>query len=132
VRASLGVAEESTDALIQLRADDVFEPAGLRVGLGVVGGESVFKKTFGQPMPAHDAARALAPHRRKLGLAVLQFDQVSLAHPAQGSCRRLIVKNGKTASGSRCLQRLDVGRFALFAANPDLFKKVIEANLVVG
>ena len=85
MRASLGVAEESTDALIQLRADDVFEPTCLCVGLGVVYGESIFEEAFSQPMPAHDASRALAAHWRKLRLTVLHFDQVPLAHPTQGS-----------------------------------------------
>src|SRR5277367_4581853 len=133
VRARLGMAEERTDALIQLRADDVFEPASLRMCLAVVDGESIFEEAFREPVPAHDAPRALASHRRKLRLAVLQFDQMPFAHPAQGFCRRPLGKNGKFASGSGCLQqRLDVRRLALFAANPDLLKKVIEANLIVG
>lgn len=85
MRTSLRVAEKGADALIELRADDMFEPACLRVSLGVIGGESVFEEAFGQPMPAHDASRALAAHWRKLGLAILQFDQMPLAHPAQRS-----------------------------------------------
>src|SRR5580692_1234350 len=85
VRTGLGMAEECADALIELRADDVLEPAGLRVRFGVVDGESIFEKAFGQPMPAHDPSCALATHRRKLRLAVLQFDQMPLAHAAQGS-----------------------------------------------
>ena len=127
------MAEKRADALIQLRADDVLEPACLRVSLGVVDGESIFEEAFSQPMSAHNAPRALAAHRRELRLAVLHFDQVPLAHPAQGSCRRPVGKNRKFASGSGCLQqRLNVRRLAFFAANPDLLKKVIEANLVVG
>ena len=47
VRACLRMAEERADALIQFRADDVFETAGLRVGLGVVSRESVFEEAFG-------------------------------------------------------------------------------------
>ena len=85
MRARLGMAEERADALIEFRADDVFEPAGLRVSLGIVDGKSVFEEAFSQPMPAHDAPRALAAHRRKLRLAVLQFDQMPLAHAAQSS-----------------------------------------------
>jgi hypothetical protein len=125
------MAEERANALIQLWADDVFEPACLRVGLGVVYGKSIFEEPFSQPMAAHDPPRALAANWRKLRLAVLQFDQMPFAHPAQGPCRRLIVKNGKFTCRSGSLQRLNVGRLALFAANPYLFKKVIETNLVV-
>ena len=133
MRASLGMAEERADALIELRANDVFEPTGLRVRLGVVYGESIFEEAFSQPMPAHHAPRALAAHRCKLRFAVLQFDQMPFAHPTQSSCGRPLGKNGKFASGSGCLQqRLDVRRLALFAANPYLFQKVIEANFVIG
>ena len=39
--------EERADALIEFRADDVFEPAGLRVRFGVVDGESVLEEAFG-------------------------------------------------------------------------------------
>src|SRR5467141_1258687 len=44
VRASFGVSEERANALVQLRADDVFELAGLRVGLGIFDGKSVLEK----------------------------------------------------------------------------------------
>ena len=133
MRASLRMAEERADALIQFGTDNVFEPAGLRMGLGVVDGKSVFEEAFREPMPAHYASRALAPYRSKLRFAVLHFDQMPLAHPAQGSSRRPVGKNGKFASGSGCLQqRLNVRRLALFAAYPDLLKEVIEANLVIG
>ena len=127
------MAKERANALIQLRADDVLEPACLRVRLSVVDGESVLEEAFSQPMSAHDATRTLAAHRGELRFAVLQFDQVPLAHPAQGSCRRSLGKNGKFASGPGGLQKgLNVRRLALFAANPDLLKEVIESNLVVG
>jgi hypothetical protein len=85
VWASLRMAEERADTLIEFGADDVLEPAGLRVRLGVIDGESVLEEAFGQPMPSHNASCALAAHWRKLRLAVLHFDQVPLAHPAQGS-----------------------------------------------
>jgi hypothetical protein len=133
VRASLRMAKERANALIQLRADDVLEPACLRVRLSVVDGESVLEEAFSQPMSAHDATRTLAAHRGELRFAVLQFDQVPFAHAAQGFCRRPLGKNGKFASGSGCLQqRLNVRRLAFFAANPYLLKKVIEPNLVIG
>jgi len=43
VRAGFWVAEERADALVQFRADDVFELAGLCVCFGFVDGKSVFK-----------------------------------------------------------------------------------------
>ena len=83
VRASLGMAEKRAYTLIEFGADDVFEPAGLRVGLSVINGESVFEEALCQTMATHDTSCPLAAHRRKLCLAVLQFDQMALAHPAQ-------------------------------------------------
>jgi len=127
------MAKERADALIEFGTDDVLEPACLCMGLGIVYGKSVFEEAFRQPMPAHYASRALAAHRRKLRLAVLDFDQMPLAHSAQSSCCRPLGKNGKFASGSGGLQKgLNVRRLALFTANPYLLKKVIESNLVVG
>jgi hypothetical protein len=66
------MTEECADALVQLRADDVFEFAGLRVRFGIVNRESVFEKTFGETMPADDVAGALASHGGKLRFAILQ------------------------------------------------------------
>lgn len=83
-------------------------------------------------MSAHDTSRTLAAYWRKKRLAVLHFDKMPLAQAAQSSRRRLIGKNGKTAGRSSCLQRFEIRRLAFFAANPDLFQKVIEPNLVVG
>src|SRR5580658_5339357 len=71
VRTSLGMAEERADTLIEFGANDVFEPAGLGVGFGVVGGKRVFEEAFSQTMPTHDASCALAAYWRKLRLAVL-------------------------------------------------------------
>ena len=58
VRAGFGMAQERADALVQLGADDVFELAGLVVGLGVIDGESVFEEALGQAVAADDVARA--------------------------------------------------------------------------
>src|SRR5580704_14383335 len=85
VRASFRVAKERADALVEFGADDVLEPAGLGVGLGVVDGKSIFEEAFSKSMPAHDAPRPLAADWRKLRLAGLQFDQMPFAHAAQSS-----------------------------------------------
>ena len=58
VRAGFWVTEKSADALIELGADDVFELAGLRVGFGIIDGESVFEKALCQAMTAHHIASA--------------------------------------------------------------------------
>ena len=47
VWAGLRVAKESANALIQLRADDVFEAAGVRLRFGVFNGKSVFEEPLG-------------------------------------------------------------------------------------
>ena len=46
VWASLGMAEKSADALVELGADDVLKFASLRVGFGFVDGERVFEEAF--------------------------------------------------------------------------------------
>ena len=60
VRACFGMAEECANALIELRADDVFELAGLGVSLGVVNRKSVFEKALREAMAAHDITGAPA------------------------------------------------------------------------
>src|SRR5881296_1588150 len=75
VRAGLRVPQKGADALVELRADDVFEFAGLRVRFGFVDGESVFEKALGQAMAADDVARSLAAHGRELHFAILHGHQ---------------------------------------------------------
>ena len=47
VGTGLGMAKERADALVQFRADDVLEFAGLRMRFGIVDGKSVLEKAFG-------------------------------------------------------------------------------------
>lgn len=70
--ASLWMAEERADALIQFRAYDVFELAGLRVRFGIVNRKSVLEKSLRKAMPPDDIARALASHGGELRLAILK------------------------------------------------------------
>jgi len=53
---SLGMAEESANALIQFVADDVLELAGLSVHFVFFDCESVFEKTLRKAMPADNIA----------------------------------------------------------------------------
>ena len=64
VRASLGVAKERADALVQLGADDVLELACLRVRFGIVNGKSVLEEALGQTVTADHVSCALASHGR--------------------------------------------------------------------
>lgn len=57
------MAEEGTDTLIELGANDVFEAAGLIMRFRVVDSKGVFEEAFREAMPAHHAARALAADR---------------------------------------------------------------------
>lgn len=69
------MTEESADALVEFRADDVFEPAGLGLRFRILDGEGVFEKALRQSMPADDVARALASERGELRFAVLKRNQ---------------------------------------------------------
>jgi len=80
MRASLGVPQERADALVQLRADDVFELAGLRVRFGIVDGESVLEEAFRQAVTADHAARPLAARGRELHLTILHLHQSQIGH----------------------------------------------------
>src|SRR5712692_9207408 len=73
MRAGLGVPEEGSNALVQLRADDVFELARLRMRLGFVDGKSVLEEALGQAVTTDHVARALAAHRRELHFPVLHL-----------------------------------------------------------
>ena len=73
MRTSLGVPEEGADALVQLRADDVFKLAGLRMRLGFVDGKSVFEKALGETVTADNVARALATYGCELYSPVLHL-----------------------------------------------------------
>ena len=52
------MTQKSADALIEFGADDVFEFAGLGVGLGIIDGESIFEKALCKAMAAHHIASA--------------------------------------------------------------------------
>jgi hypothetical protein len=75
VRASFWVPEKSADALIELGADDVFEFAGLGVGLGIIDGEGVFEKTLCQAMTAHHIASAAITSLGEIDGGVAHLDE---------------------------------------------------------
>src|ERR1700687_4893899 len=75
MRAGLRVPKERADTLVQLRADDVFEFAGLRARLGIVDGKSVLEEALGQPVTPDNVTRALAAHGSELHFPVLHLHQ---------------------------------------------------------
>ena len=58
VRTGFRMAKERADTLIELRRDDMFEAACLRLSLCVFDGKSVSEEAFGEAMAADDIARA--------------------------------------------------------------------------
>ncbi len=52
------MAQKSTDALIKLRRDDVFEAAGLLVDFGFIDGEGVGEEAFGEAVATNYIAGA--------------------------------------------------------------------------
>ena len=88
------MAEECTNALVQFRADDVFELAGLRVRFGILDGKRVLEETLGQAVAADDVARALAAYRSKLHFAVLHLYQMQIRHAGEHACRGLFCDDG--------------------------------------
>ena len=56
------MAEKCADALIELRADDVLELAGLRMHFGFVDGKSLLEQAFRKSMAPTNVARALGSH----------------------------------------------------------------------
>src|SRR5579859_25571 len=89
VWAGFRVAKKRADARIQLRTDDVFEAAGLRVRFGFVNGKSVFEQSLRQTMASHDIACALASYGSQLHLSVLQRDQMQTRHARKTARGRL-------------------------------------------
>jgi hypothetical protein len=68
------MAEKAADALVEFRADDVLELAGLVVYFGIFDGKRILEKTLGEPVAADYAAGSAAAAWRQLHFAILQFD----------------------------------------------------------
>jgi hypothetical protein len=75
VRTGFWVTEKSADALIELRADDVFEFASLGVGLGIIDGESVFEKALCKAMTAHHIASAAITSLGEMDIGVAHLHE---------------------------------------------------------
>ena len=75
VRAGFWVAQKSANALIEFGADDVFEFAGLGVGLGIINGEGVFEKALCEAMTADYITSATAAGVGELHGGVAHLDE---------------------------------------------------------
>jgi hypothetical protein len=82
------MAEEGADALIELRANDVLELAGLRMHFGFVDGKSIFEQALGEAVAADDVASALGAYRCKLRFSVSKIDEMQIRHAPQNLCSR--------------------------------------------
>jgi len=80
VGAGFWVAEESANALVELGTDDVLEPAGLLMGLGVADGKRVGEKTFGKTVTADDIAGAAGAGIGEADFAIGVLDEAQIGH----------------------------------------------------
>src|SRR6266852_1570390 len=131
VRAGLWVPQERANALVQLRADDVFELAGLRVGLGIFDGKSVLEEAFGQAVTADHVARALAAYGRELHFPVLHLHQAQIGHARKNSRGRLAAHHRQTPRWPGGVKAFRPRRLPFLATNPNLLEEMVEANFVV-
>src|ERR1700687_2599413 len=107
MRAALRVPKERADTLVQLRADDVFEFAGLRARLGIVDGKGVLEEALGQAVTPDNVARALAAHGSELHFPVLHSHQAQIGHARKNSRGGLVGyhrQSPRWASGMEALR----------------------------
>jgi hypothetical protein len=123
MRTRFRVPQEATNALVQFRADDVFEFAGLRVRLVLVDAESILEQPLRQPVAPHYIARAVLPAIGELYFVIFpHLDQPQIFHPRD-------CPHGINASGRSNM--LQVRAASLFSANPDLLQQMIEVDAVI-
>jgi hypothetical protein len=116
------MTKKGADALVQLRADNVFELARLRVRFGIVDGKSVLEQPFRQAMPPHYVAGPAATRFRQAHIAFVHFHKLEIGHASKrahrvGSAWRANAVNLRAGS--------------LFAAHPDAFEQMIETDFVI-
>src|SRR5262245_25040053 len=120
------MAEEGTDALVELGADDVFELAGLIVGFGIVDGEGVLEEALGEAMAADNVAGAAGAVGSEVDFAIVQLDEAALGHAGEQADRRLLRKQREmTWWNILRIEVIHLRGLALFAADPNLFEQVI-------
>lgn len=122
MRACHRMAEEAANALIELRADDVLELAGLRVSLGVGDGKRVRKEAFSEAATTNDIASAALA-------TVSQFD-FGIVHCHQAHDREAL--QGAFGIGIERMETRELRALADFRAEPQFLEHVIDARFVFG
>src|SRR6266581_9530077 len=123
VRTRLGMIQKRANLLVKLRADDVFELAGLGMRLGIGNGKGISEEALGEAVTPDNVAGASAAVFGEADVAAADFHQVQIGHTAERAHR---VHRAEGADA------LDARFGALFAANPDLLEQMIEALLFFG
>src|SRR5437879_9258239 len=75
--------QKCADALVELRADDVLELAGLVVGFGIFNREGVAEESLGEAVAADDVAGAAAAAIGELHFAAAHLDQAQINQAAE-------------------------------------------------
>src|SRR5215475_529510 len=83
-------------------------------------------------MAADDVARAASAGVGEFDVAVERLHELRFHHTAKHPRWRFIGDQRKAACGTGGLQRINTGWLPFFAEDPNLFKEMVEANLIVG
>ena len=69
------MAEEAANALVELRADDVLEFAGLRIGLGIGNSKRVCEEVLSEAATANNITSATLVAVSQLNFGIVHGDQ---------------------------------------------------------
>ena len=125
------MAQERADTLVQLGTDDVFELAGLVVGLRVIYGEGVFEEALGQAVAADYIAGAASACVGELHVAVFSFDQLQFGHASENARWGFVGNQRQGACWSCGVKGIDSCGLSFFTEDPDLLEEMVEADFVV-
>jgi len=114
------MAEKRADALVEFRADDVFEFASLGIGLGVWNRKRVSEKALGEPSAADDIAST--------ALATVGEGNFGIVSGDEANEREAL--NGALGIGIERMKAGEPGAFAGLLTNPELFEDVIETGFI--
>lgn len=85
MRACDRMAEEATNALVELRTDNVLEFAGLRIGLGIGDGKRVCEEALSEAATANDIASASLAAVSQFNFGIVHCDQADNREALQGA-----------------------------------------------
>src|SRR5690348_1418293 len=114
------MAEKRADALVEFRADDVLEFAGLRIGLGVWDRKSVSEEALGETAAADDIAGAALTAVGEGNFGIVSGDEADERETLNGAL-------------GICIERMETGKPGAFAGlltNPEFFEDVVETRFI--